>query len=133
MKRAVLGVVAGYLVWTALWLGGNAVFFGAAAEVVKAGQRFDAVGPLAGLLALSVACSLASGITAAAISRDRAGGAVLVMAALLLFTGIAVQIGVWALMPSWYHATFLAFIVPVALLGGRLGRRSALKGPTESA
>jgi hypothetical protein len=27
VTRAVIGVLAGYLVWTALWLVGNAVFF----------------------------------------------------------------------------------------------------------
>jgi hypothetical protein len=28
MARAALAVIIGYAVWTLLWLGGNAVFFG---------------------------------------------------------------------------------------------------------
>lgn len=122
MKRAIVGVIVGYLAWTVLWLGGNALLFGAAAEVVGAGQPYTAAGPLAGVIVLSVVCSLAAGVAAATISKARAGGAVLVMAALLLATGIAVQAGVWALMPAWYHLTFLALIVPAALLGGRLAQ-----------
>jgi hypothetical protein len=124
MMRAALAVIVGYLVWTALWLGGNAAFFGAAAETVGAGVRFAAAGPLAGLIALSVVCSLAAGLSAAAIARQRARAVVLVLAALLLLTGIAVQIGVWTLMPTWYHLTFLALIVPASILGGRLVGRA---------
>ena len=120
MKRAVLGVIVGYMLWTALWLGGNAVFFGAAAKVVRAGQPYTAAGPLAGVIVLSVVCSIAAGLAAAAIAKERAPAAVLVMAALLLVTGVAVQIGVWTLMPAWYHLTFLALIVPASVLGGRI-------------
>jgi hypothetical protein len=125
MKRAVAGVIVGYLLWTALWLGGNALWFGAAGEIVKAGRPYAAVGPLLWLIVLSVVCSLAAGIAAALISRARARGAVLVMAVLLLGTGVAVQVGIGSLMPVWYHLAFLALIVPMAVLGARLGRRIA--------
>ncbi len=124
MLRAILAVIAGYLVWTALWLGGNAAFFGAAGEAVGAGVPYTAAGPLAGTIALSVVCSVAAGLTAAAIAGQRARAVVLVLAALLLLTGILVQIGVWPLMPVWYHLTFLALIVPATLLGGRLIKRA---------
>ena len=122
MKRAVAGVIVGYLVWTALWLGGNALFFSAAAEVVKSGHAYTALGPLVRLIALSVVCSLAAGATAAVISAARARGAVLVMAVLLLATGVFVQIGIGSLMPVWYHVTFLALIAPMTVLGARLAR-----------
>ena len=121
--RAVLGVIVGYLLWTALWLGGNAAFLGAAGEVVSAGERFAAVGPLVGAIALSVMCSIAAGLAAASIAKERARVAVFVMAALLLGTGVAVQIGVWTFMPIWYHLTFLALIVPASVMGGRMIRR----------
>ena len=120
MMRAALAVIVGYLVWTALWLGGNAAFFGAADAAVGAGVPYTAAGPLAGVIALSLVCSIAAGLTAAAIARQRARAVVLVMAALLLLTGVVVQIGVWTLMPVWYHLTFLALIVPASILGGRL-------------
>ena len=50
---------------------------------------------------------------------------VIAMALLLLLTGVGVQLGVWPLMPVWYHLLFLALIVPVAVFGGRLARPGA--------
>ncbi len=123
--RAVLAVIAGFLVWTALWIGGNAVFFGAAARAIESGEPYTAVGPLLGVLVLSLACSLVAGFLAATLAGEGARVAVLLMAALLLLVGLAAQAGVWPLLPLWYHLSFLALIVPVSVLGGRLTGRSA--------
>ena len=120
MQKVVLGVIVGYVVWTALWLGGNTLFFSEAAKVVSAGETFSAAGPLAGLIALSIVCSLAAGVSAAALARARHRVAVLVMAGLLLATGVYVQLGIGSLMPVWYHLTFLALIVPVCIVGGAM-------------
>ena len=117
MQKVVLGVVVGYVVWTALWLGGNALFFGETSKVVSAGETFSAVGPLVGLLALSIVCSLAAGMSAAALARARHRVVVLVTAGLLLATGIFVQLGIGSQMPVWYHLTFLVLIVPVCIVG----------------
>ncbi len=123
MMRAILGVIVGYAVWTVLWLGGNAFFFGAVADQVAAGAPFTSVGPLVFLTALSVVCSIGAGLSAAAIANERANVVVSVTGALLLLTGIAVQIGVWRLMPIWYHLTFLLLIVPVCVAAGRFWHR----------
>ena len=124
MGRVIIAVIVGYAIWTALWLGGNAILFAEAAEIMGAREAYTTAGPLAGVIVLSVACSLAAGLTAAAIARTRARPAVLTMAALLLLTGIVVQAGVWNLMPAWYHLTFLMLIVPVVIIGGRFsGKR----------
>ncbi len=123
MKRAVLGVLIGYLVWSVVWLAGNAVFFGAAAGVVESGEPYTAAGPLTGAIVLSLICSVAAGLTAAIIARGRALTAALIMAVLLLVTGILVQVRVWTLMPVWYHLTFLVLIVPGCVLGGMIARR----------
>ena len=125
MLRAVLAVIVGYLVWTALWLGGNAVFFDAAAKAIGAGEPYTTVGPLIGVIALSIVCSVAAGLVGATIAKERARVVVLIMAALLLMTGVAVQIGAWTLLPAWYHLTFLVLIVPASVLGGRLTGRGA--------
>ena len=42
-----------------------------------------------------------------------------ILAALLLVTGIPVQLGSWALLPVWYHLAFLIALVPMTVLGGR--------------
>ena len=125
MIRAILGVLAGYAAWTALWLGGNALFFGEASRVIGEGRAYTVAVPLLGVIVLSIVCSIVAGVTTAKIAAARAGGAVVVMAGLLLLTGIAVQFGVWALMPVWYHLVFLVLIVPVVLIGGRFVRSSA--------
>lgn len=129
MMRAVIGAIVGYAVWSGLWLLGNSVCFAEAARVVEAGEPFTEGAALGGVIGLSVLCSLAAGLAAAPVAGSRARGAVLGMAVLLLLTGIAVQAGVWNLMPVWYHLTFLALIVPVAIFGGRIagsGRAAAV-------
>ena len=120
MKRALIGGVAGYVVWTVLWLGGNAGIAAAYAEqqeAFAAGGDYTQVAPLLLALALSVVCSAAAGVTCARLARSRT--AVLWMAIALLLTGIGVQAGVWARMPLWYHLPFLALLVPVCLAAGR--------------
>lgn len=126
MMHAVVAVIAGYAIWTVLWLGGNALFFKEAAAVVGAGDAYTAPAPLLGVIVLSVVCSLAAGMAAGRIAGSLARRAVMVMALLLLVTGIGVQAGVWSLMPAWYHLAFLALVVPVSLLGGRLGAGTGL-------
>ena len=122
--RVVVAVIVGYLVWTALWLGGNALLFDAAAKVVSEGKTFSDTGALAGLIALSIVCSIAAGVCAAALAKKRHRPAVLVMAGRLLATGAYVQYDIGALMPVWYHLTFLALIVPVCVVGGAIITRS---------
>ena len=123
MTRAILGVIAGYAAWTVLWLAGNAIVFGVVDDVVASGESFTAVGPLVGVLALSIVCSVGAGLSAAMVANERANVVVLVTGVLLLLTGVAVQLGVWRLMPVWYHLTFLLLIVPVCVAAGRLWRQ----------
>ncbi len=118
MMRMIVGVIVGYAVWTAIWLAVNAIVFAEAGEVIAAGDAFAETAPLLGVLALSIACSLAGGVAAAIAGGKRARGAVLGNALLLLATGIFIQVGLWSLMPVWYHLIFLALLVPVTLLGG---------------
>jgi hypothetical protein len=120
MLRAVIGIIVGYAVWTVIWLGGNAIIFMDIAESIGRGQAYLKPGPYLGVLALSIFCSLAGGASAAAIAPQRARSATIVLAALLLLTGIGVQIGVWDMMPLWYHLSFLGLLVPTVLAGGRL-------------
>jgi len=119
MMRVAIAVIVGYAVWTALWLGGNALLFAEATEVMSAGMSYEVAGPLVGVIVLSIVCSLAAGAVTSSIAKQRARRALLVVATLLLLTGIGVQAGVWNLMPVWYHLLFLA-LLPVVLAGGKL-------------
>ena len=40
MLRAMVGVIVGYVIWTVLWLGGNAVLFSAAPSALKRASHF---------------------------------------------------------------------------------------------
>ena len=124
MLRAILAIIAGYILWTALWFAGNLTIFAEATEIAGAGERYDKAAPLVGILILSVVCSLAAGLTASLIAgrRPRARIAALILGLLLLLTGIGVQLGVWELMPVWYHLTFLVLLLPVTFAASLLRR-----------
>lgn len=120
--KTFLAVIVGYAVWTVCWLGGNACF--RAMDLTPKDQtvRIESPGPLLLLLALSVVASIVSGFLAGLTSPAKA--AHYVCAALLLATGCAVQWSARALFPVWYHIAFLLLVVPVFLVGTRLGARS---------
>lgn len=119
MLRNILSVVLGYSLWTGIWLGANALLFGAAAERLEAEQGLHEIGTLLGILGLSVVCSLCAGFATAKVSAGKTK-AVAIMALLLLVTGIMVQSTVWDLLPLWYHLGFLLLLVPMSHLGGRI-------------
>ena len=121
MLRLILGAIAGYIVWTLIWLGTNQVLFADAGQVIADGEVFSDAGTLAAILALSVVCSLAGGIVAAKVGAARARGAVWSNAIVLLLTGIPIQAGIWNQMPAWYHISFLVLLIPMTLVGGKVG------------
>lgn len=125
MLRAAIAVIVGYCLWTAIWLGANAAFFGSAAQAASKNEPITHVPALLGMLATSVVCSLAAGAVCGRIKASRSAAAAL--SVLLLLTGIAVQSGQWNLMPLWYHVPFLVLLVPMTLgaaaLAGHVRRR----------
>jgi len=116
MLRKILGVVAGYVAWTVIWLGGNAALAAASPESFDEQGATSSAGLLALLLVLSVVASLVAGRLSVVVGRAPVA---LWTGVLLLLTGIGVQIGYWELLPVWYHLSFLALLVPATLLGGR--------------
>lgn len=123
--RTMSAIILGYIVWTALWLLGNAGL-GAAGIVPKdTSMRIDSTVSLCALLALSVASSLVAGLVARTISRRGPKLAAGILAILLLATGVAVQRSLSALMPMWYHVTFLALLIPVTWVGASFGNKES--------
>jgi hypothetical protein len=119
MLKQFMGVMAGYLVWTVVFLGGSTLLRSAMAGVHDAeGLTRD---PLALVLylVLSFAASFLAGRTTARLAG--AVRPVFILAGLLLATGIPVQIGSWDQLPVWYHLIFLGMLVPMTLAGGRGG------------
>lgn len=118
MLRATLAVIAGFILWSILWLGGNI-----AIGVLRPESQPE-VGPITDapmmimMLGLSVVCSATSGWLAAFIGRAR--GPAVILAILLLVVGIGVQAPIWDRMPLWYHLPFLILLVPACLAGARV-------------
>ena len=64
MVKSIVAGMAGYAVWTVIWLGGNSFFFQEAADIVGGGEVYDKTWPLLAVIGLSLVCSLAAGLVA---------------------------------------------------------------------
>ena len=119
MIRKILAVVAGFVVWSALWFAANATL-GAAGLLPQPGQAVTEPGVLALLLAASVLASLVAGFSASWLARGAGHKAALWLGVLLLAVGVVVQAQYWSLMPVWYHLAFLLLLIPMCVAGSRL-------------
>ena len=131
MKLVVTATLVGYALWSVVWLTGGALLrqvFPAEVDAFAAGGSLRAPAPLLASLTLSVACSLAAGVAAGRLGRERARTAVAALATCLVLTGLAVQASAWQRMPLLYHLAFLLLLAPACLLGWRLDRRRAGRG-----
>ena len=131
MLRIVLGMVAGFVGWLIMWLGGERIVgaisptgFGdhqrAFEEAVKNGGQFNGNAGFFGthLVLLSVVSLLAGVLTALV-----AGGnprAPLVLGIVLLALALAKAGMSWRYAPLWYHVMFAALPIPMTILGGKL-------------
>lgn len=119
MIRLILAALAGYLVWTALWLTGTAILFEETAALAAASLPVTDPVALLEILGYSAACSWLAGNVSAHIAVGREIRAVQVLVGALLVTGLVVQMGAWKVLPFWYHAVFLTLLIPIPLAGAR--------------
>ena len=122
MLKISLGVIVGFIVWSILWVGFDAVLrtvWGNYNESAKA-MKFSSLMLLVPII-LSAVVSLISGYVAALVAKENTKSP-LILGVLLLIVGIFVQIGVWDKIPLWYHLTFWILLIPMTILGGRLKR-----------
>ncbi len=117
MVRSIMSVVAGFLLWTVLWLGTNSLITVITPGSFNEDGSTDSALILAVILALSVVFSLVSGYVTALIKRSFSNVPVWGLGILLLAVGMFVQISFWAMFPLWYSICFLLFLVPATLLG----------------
>lgn len=122
MIRSILAVLAGYFFWTLVWLAGGLALVPVFPDQPTEAGTYDSVPYLAISLVLSVVCSLVGGFACGRISRSQRGIPTIVLAGLLLVTGLGVQIASWDMMPVWYHLPFLILLVPVTVASGSLGK-----------
>ncbi len=120
MLRIILGVIAGFFLWSILWVGTDAVLKAVWAgykENVEAMSFSPAM--LIVPLILSAVCSITAGFVAALIAGENSKSP-LILGALLLIAGIFAQMGVWDKIPLWYHLAFWILLIPMTVLGGKL-------------
>jgi hypothetical protein len=131
MLRIILGVIAGFILWSILWVGGDAILsaispawwgktsteFRAAVEN-KTPYSLDSIVLLL-LLVKSVVISVISGFVTAIIAKENSKSTLLLGVLLVLF-GIFIQSMYWNYMPLWYHIPFLLLLIPMTIMGGKL-------------
>jgi hypothetical protein len=124
MIRSLFAVIAGFVLWSALWLGYNALLTTLGILPAASANPVQAPMPLLLLLAGSILFSLAAGYATTALVRTPGYRHTLVLGVLLLGIGILVQAQFWQLMPLWYHLCFLVLLLPATGLGGTLRQRT---------
>ena len=125
MIRIILSVLAGFVLWSVLWIGANAVSVALVPDAYNEDGTSDSGAVLLVFLILSVACSVGSGKLTVAVARTPSLAPAWALGGLLLAFGAVVQILNWDSMPLWFHLPFLALLVPGVLAGARLGPRGA--------
>lgn len=136
MLRTILAVIAGFLAWSVLWVGSDAVFSAISPDWGKTSADFQAAVEnktpyalsstvLIVLLIKSLFVSIISGFMTALIARENTKST-LSLGVLLLLFGIFIQAAYWNYMPLWYHLPFLALLVPMTVLGGKLKTRNKM-------
>lgn len=134
MLRVILGVIAGFIVWSILWVGSDQVLttsldwyrdhqLGFEKAIVNNTPFPPLISVLLMNLARSVIISVLSGFIAAIIANENKRSP-LILGIVLLIVGLIVEISVWSYLPIWYHILFLLLLVPAAVAGGRLKRSS---------
>ncbi|MEM7028765.1 MAG: hypothetical protein AAF629_04170 [Chloroflexota bacterium] len=124
MLRPILIILAGFITWTVLWLGSNAVLSTLFADSFREDGSTDSTGLLLLLIALSVVFSAVAGYLVARLSANQPMRQALILGGILLVVGIFVQSQFWDLLPIWYHLSFLVLLVPATALGAKLIPRS---------
>jgi len=122
MVRGILGAVLGAAAWFAAVIGVSYAIKIAAPGIGAELNAHATVFALAGRLAISFLASLAGGIAAALVSRER-WRAALGAGVILLIIFVPYHLGVWPQFPVWYHLTFFASLPILGLAGGRIVRR----------
>jgi hypothetical protein len=134
MVRIILGVIAGFIAWSIMWVGSDQVLIssiGWYGEHQLAFQRamfnqepFEASSTILVMhLVRSVIISLISGYLAALVAGENRRSPLALGVVLLLF-GIMVQVVAWRYIPIWYHFVFLFLLIPVTIAGGKLRKAS---------
>ena len=137
MGRIILGIIVGFITWAILWVGSDFVLMAilpdwygkhhkALESAVNNRTPFtsDSVILIIALIR-SVIISIISGFLAALIAEENSKST-LGLGMLLFAFGIFVQSVYWNYAPLWYHVLFLALLIPMTVLGGKLKKKKVI-------
>lgn len=120
MVKIILGVIAGFVVWSILWVAADAVLRTISTTYDESAKTMNFTSTLLIVpLVLTAIVSIISGFIAAFIAKENQKSP-LILGVILLIVGIFVQMGYWEQIPLWYHLTFWILLVPMTILGGKL-------------
>jgi hypothetical protein len=131
MLRIVLGVIAGFIAWSIVWVGSEKVlsaiwpeWYGAhqlafEAAVAHGGQFKAETTILLMNIVRGSAVSVMSGFLAARIARENRLSPI-ILGVLLVAFGLLIVVMSWPYVPIWYHVIFTALLIPMTILGGKL-------------
>ena len=118
--RSILATVIGFLLWSILWLGSNALLSVLMPGSFQEDGSTDNMLLLLFILVLSVIFSLLAGYVTARMVTSSPVRPVWALGIALLAVGLFVQSQVWSLLPLWYHILFLVLLIPGVLVGARM-------------
>lgn len=133
MGRIILGAIAGFIVWTILLLGSDAIWIAISPDwygkhqtefqnAVNNKTPFTA-DTLVMIISIfrSAVFTVITGFIAALIAKENLKSPFLLGIFLLAFGGFIHSL-LWNNVPFWYHIGILLPIIPLAILGGKLKR-----------
>ncbi len=130
MLRIILAAIIGFVVWSILWVGSDAVFMAISPsykdymegfqKAIETNQTFE-VSSITLLLTLfkSFICSIIAGLITALVAAENIKSTIM-LGILLLAFGIFIQSVYWNYLPLWYHIPFLLMLIPMSIFGGKL-------------
>lgn len=135
MVRIILGVIVGFVVWSIVWVGSEAMLAAISPDwlgkhSLDAQASLTAGTPLASAndagiaiinLIRSFITSIIGGYMAALVAGEYKRST-MALGIILLLVGVAVEYFAWSIAPAWYHIIFVLGLIPMTILGGRLRR-----------
>ena len=131
MIRIILGIIVGFVIWSIIWVGSDALMASfsqtwwgaqkdAMALAVANGDTYHTDVTITIIdLVRSVIASIMAGFLAAVVAGENRR-APLILGVILLAVGVAVQIHLWNVYPVWFHPVFWILLIPATILGGKM-------------
>ncbi|MEP7009168.1 MAG: hypothetical protein ABJC13_02495 [Acidobacteriota bacterium] len=127
MWKHVAGVFVGLLVWIAVALVAGVLLRWFWPEYVAASGAMAFTLPMMlTRLSIGALATIAAGALAARLGQSNR--AAIFLGAVLLVIFVPMHVHLWDKFPPWYHLTFLASLVPLAVFGGRMAQRGPKRG-----